>query len=294
VRGFSNRTAIGLKRYSFVIIPLIICYVSLIIPFAAYMRHKPLVEKLGYFPRVEVMQLVSADQKQLVGAALVMKVLMYYGGLVENNQAKLAVPPDYPAMSRIIHAAVKLDPYNMDAYYFAQSILVWDVRQLKIANDLLEYGMKYRTWDWYLPFFAGFNYAYFLKDYQHAAKYYMQAGKLTGQPLFVTLAGRYLHEAGETGLAISYLSTMAKGARNAAIKETYTVRLHALQAVRSIESARDAYRQTFGHLPASLEELMQEGYLKELPKDPYGGRFYMEPDGKVETTSKFAFGKKGE
>ncbi len=60
----------------------------------------------------------------------------------------------------------------MDAYYFAQAVLVWDVGQVRLANELLEYGMRYRTWDYLLPFFAGFNYSYFLKDNEKAAQYY--------------------------------------------------------------------------------------------------------------------------
>ena len=294
MRDIHQRAGTGFKRPSLVIIPLIISYIALIIPFSDYMRHKPFVEKLGLLPRVEVLQMFSADQKQLVGASMIMKVLMYFGGLVEKDQAKLVIPPDYQAMSRILHGAVKLDPYNMDAYYFAQAILVWDVGQYKIANDLLQYGMKYRTWDWYLPFFAGFNYAYFLRDYEHAAHFYMETARLSGEPLFANLAGRYMHEAGQTELAITYLSAMEKSAKNGAIKKTYFMRLQALQAVRSIESARDAYRQDSGRLPGSIEELMRAGYLKRLPADPYGGRFYIEPDGKVTTTSKFAFMKKAQ
>jgi hypothetical protein len=34
---------------------------------------------------------------------------------------------------------------------------------------------------------------------------------------------------------------------------------------------------------------MRSGLLTPPPIDPYGGQFYMEPDGKVTTTSKFAF-----
>src|ERR1035437_4961022 len=51
--------------------------------------------------------------------------------------------------------------------------------------------MKYRTWDWQLPFFAGFNSAFFLKDYAAAARYYQRAGELSGSDLSRLLAGRY-------------------------------------------------------------------------------------------------------
>src|SRR5665647_626755 len=212
-------------------IACLVLYGILILPFTAYLKNKPFVEKLGYVPSVTALKSVAADHKELVAASLVLKVLMYFGGLVEKAENQVAVPPDYISMSRLLHGAVKLDPYNMDAYYFAQGFLTWDVKQYKLANDLLDYGMKYRTWDWYLPFFAGFNSAYFLHDYKKAADYYKRAGELSGSDLHKSLAGRYLQESGQTDLAIVYLSAMAKGERNPAMKKTYLFRLNAFKAV---------------------------------------------------------------
>jgi tetratricopeptide (TPR) repeat protein len=192
-------------------------------------------------------------------------------------------------MSSILHGAVKLDPYNLDAYYFAQSFLTWEVKQYQLANNLLEYGMKYRTWDWMLPFFAGFNSAYFLKDYKNAAVYYKRAGEISGSELNISLAGRYMQESGQTELAIAYLVAMEKGERNQAVKKNYQIRLKAFNEVRRIELARDRYKNSEGVLPASLDTLVRSGLLSPPPSDPYGGQFYLEPDGKVATTSKFAF-----
>lgn len=278
-----------MSRAAFSFILSAVSYLVLIGPFSQYLASRPLVEKLGYVPTTTVVKAASADQKELVGALLVMKVLMYFGGLVEKQQNELPIPPDYPAMSRMIHGAVQLDPYNMDAYYFGQAILVWDVGKVEIANELLDYGMRFRTWDWYLPYFAGFNHAFFLKDYAGAARYYEQAGKLSGSDLFKNLAGRYLQESGKTDLALAYLYAMEKGEKNPAIKKSFRTRIMAFQEVSRIEIARDRYRQTVGRLPATVEVLIQEGYLRSPPVDPYGGRFYLGPDGRVATTSKFAF-----
>jgi len=258
------------------------------------MRNKPFVEKMGYVPKGEVLTYLSADHKELVAASLVMKVLFYFGSLSDRTFNKVNMPVDYPAMSRTIHAAVKLDPYNMDAYYFAQAILVWDVKQVELANELLEYGMKYRTWDFYLPFFAGFNYAYFLKEFDKAAVYYKKAGDLSGSELFVKLAGRYFYESGQSEMAIAYLATMEKGARNESIRKAFRTRLQALREVRRVEVARDSFLSQYKRLPSSIKNLVKDGYLKEMPIDPYGGTFYLEPDGKVRSTSRFAFGAAGD
>lgn len=265
-------------------------YLGVLFPFTAYMRNKAIIEKMGYVPKGEILNYISADQKQFVASALVMKVLFYFGSLVDKTDKSYGIPIDYPAMSRTLHAAVKVDPYNMDAYYFAQAVLVWDVGQVKLANGLLEYGMKYRTWDYYLPFFAGFNYAYFLEDYANAAKYYKIAGDLSGTELYIKLAGRYFYESGQTDIAIAYLSTMEQGARNESLRKTFQTRLQAIREAKRIEVARDNFVKATGRLPVSVEELLRRKYLTESPVDPYGGRFFLEPDGKVRSTSKFAFG----
>ncbi len=266
-------------------------YLLLIGPFAGYLQNRPFIERIGYVPSFKVLKLVAADHKEVTASFLVMKVLMYFGGLIELTQNEVAVAPDYPAMSRLIHNAVELDPYNMDAYYFAQAILSWDVGRVDLANKLLDHGMQYRTWDWQLPYFAGFNHAYFLKDYATASRYYQRAGELSGFDLYKNLAGRYMQEAGRTELAIRYLSTLEQGEKNLAIKKSYQLRLIAFQEVQRIEVARDEYQKKFGRLPASIDQLVQEGLLTP-PVDPYGGNFYLQPDGKVATTSKFAFATK--
>ncbi|AJE04867.1 hypothetical protein [Geobacter pickeringii] len=280
---------------SIIIFMVALClYWSIIGPFSLYMKQKPIEEKLGYVPSLKVIRVMSADHKELMGASLITKVLMYYGGITMKAQDNVMVePPDYQMMSRIIHGALQLDPYNMDGYYFAQSFLTWEIHQYQLANNLLDYGMKYRTWDWYLPFFAGFNSSYFLGDFQSAARYYKLAGELSGSDLPKLLAGRYLQQSGQTELAIAYLTAMEKGVRNLAVKKNYQIRLASFKAVRRIELARDSYLKSGGSLPVTVEKLANMGILSPPPLDPYGGKFYIEADGRVSTTSKFAFsGKK--
>lgn len=275
------------------VIPLFISlllYISIITPFTHYMKNKPIEEKLGYVPTVSVLKSVAVDQKEMLGASLVLKVMMHFGGQMDvASSKKIATAPDFRSMSRILHGAVKLDPYNIDAYYFANAFLTWDVKQYKIANELLDYGMKYRTWDWYLPFFAGFNSAYFMHDYPKAAEYYKKAGDLSGQDLHKSLAGRYMQESGQTELAIGYLTAIAKSERNQSMKKSYEIRIASFKEVRKIELARDRFLAEKKRLPTSLDELITNRYISQMPKDPYGGEFYISPEGKVSSTSRFSF-----
>ena len=271
-----------------VAIILLFLYLLILVPFTSYLRHKPIVEKLGYTPQAEILRLISIDQKQSLAARLTLKVLVYFGSLVDANKNKIVIPPDYFGMYKTMETAVKLDPYNMDSYYFTQAILVWDLKKVKEANGLLEYGMRYRDWDFYLPFFVGFNYAYFLKDYEKAATYYKRAGVLSGSELYQSLAGRYMQESGQTDLAIGYLAAMEKGAKNDAIRKTFRTRLKAFREVRRIELATAQFNRIHGRLPVTVAELLAAGLLKSAPVDPYGGEFYLDKGGKVKSSSKFA------
>lgn len=266
---------------------MVAVYAALLVPFSRHLQERPFLEKVGYVPQPFIIKTLAGDQAQVIAAGLVFRVLIYFGTLIEKNKINAASPPDDGTMRATLKTASRLDPYNMDTYYFAQS-LVWDGTKVRETTDLLEYGMRFRDWDFYLPFFAGFNSAFFLKDYPAAAAHYATAARLTGSDLFTRLASRYMHEAGQTELAIGYLETMIKGSRNEAIKKSYEMRRAALVQARRIEVARDRFRDQFGRLPASLAELYKLGLLTEPAIDPYGGEFYFEPDGAVRSTSKFA------
>lgn len=277
-------------RKLFLLLPILVAgYLTVVFALADYMKSKPFVEKLGYIPSVSTMRVMAADHKEAAGASLMLKVLMYFGGLVDKPGNELQMPVDYPAMSRTIDAALKLDPYNMDGYYFAQAILTWNVGQVSLANRFLEYGMKYRDWDWQLPYFVGFNYAYFLKDYANAAKYYRRAAELSGNDMFISLAGRYMQRSGSTEMAIVYLGNMARNSRDQGVKKSLLIRQAAFIRVLELEKAHDAFVKLRGKPPGALEDLVRAGLLRAIPKDPYGGKFVLESDGSISSTSGFSF-----
>ncbi|TYO99945.1 hypothetical protein EDC39_101105 [Geothermobacter ehrlichii] len=272
-------------------IPLVLLvsiYAALLLPLKQYMDTRPVAVKLGYLPEGTVLRYTVGDQKPLVAEMAVLKVLFYFGSLIEQWQNRVVIPPEYYNMYRMIETAIRLDPYNMDAYYFAQAAFTWEVGHARDVNRLLAYGMKYRTWDWYLPFFRAFNAAYFLKDYRTAGDDMKRAAELSGSSLFTKLAARYFYEAGHNELGIVFLRSMVKKERDPKVKKAFAMRLEALEKVQRLEAAVDSFRQRFSRLPGNLDELVTTGLIDAIPDDPYGGRFYLEPNGKVRSTSSFA------
>jgi tetratricopeptide (TPR) repeat protein len=266
-------------------------YLLLIIPFTTHLKNLPLQLKVGYVPEAKVLKFITADQRYLVADFMVLKVLFYFGSLIEKAEGKnlAAFNPDYPGMFRMLQTALRLEPYNADAYYFAQAAFTWEVGRYKEVNNMLDYGMKYRTWDYQLPFFAGFNAAYFMKDYKKAAEYMKKAAELAHEQQYATLAARYFYEAGETEFGILFLKTMKSSANDANEKKLYEFRLKALLAVKSIEDAVKLYQRKLGRSPVTIAELLSTGFLASVPQDPYGGKFYLDKECKVRSTSKLSF-----
>ena len=261
----------------------------LIVPaLSSHLKERPIEVKLGYLPHPKVLKILVADQAPLIADFAILRVLFYYGTIIEKWQNNVFVRPEFYNMYKTLQAATQLDPYNEDAYYFVQAAFNWELERTREVNSLLEYGMKYRTWDHWLPFYAGFNYAYFLKEYDKAAYYMQRAAEISGNSLYGRLAARYFYESDQTSLGLAFLDTMIETTRDKAVKRTYEVRKEALIAVTALEQALSAYRAEKQLLPKELKDLVHAGYIDEIPDDPYGGSFYIDPSGKIRTTSKFA------
>lgn len=250
---------------------------------------KPPEEKLGYLPQKEFLKIASLEHRSLISEWLFFKVIVYFGGVTDTEIMSPKKDIEYLNMFRFLDASAYIDPYNIDSYYFAQAIFTWELGRVKEVNYLLERGLKYRTWDHYLPFFLGFNNFYFLKDYKQASKYMEQAAKITGDPLFTGLAARFFYESDETGIAISFLKLMIEKTWNQKVKETLETRLKALESVAFLERGMTRFENTYHRRPFGIEEMIVNRIIDKAPEDPYSGKFYIDEKGKIRTTSKFAF-----
>jgi hypothetical protein len=240
-------------------------------------------------PTADVLRVTVGDQKLLAAHATIVKLLFYYGTLVKVYNRMTDLPAEYNNMYNSLQTAMKLDPYNSDLYYFAEATFTWEVNRAKDVNNMLDYGMEYRTWDYLLPFFAGFNSAFFLKEPDPAARYMKKAAEISNHPLLTSLAARYFYEANQSELGVKFLEMMESEAKDNKIWRIYRFRRIALEAVISIQDAVKIFRKKYDRLPRHIQELIDSGILLKLPEDPYGGQFYLDDSGKVVSTSKFAY-----
>lgn len=247
----------------------------------------PPPERLGYQPSFEVSFFTSLEHRYLLSELLFYDAIFYYGSMVDRPEER----PDYGMILKYVDSATRLNPYNIDAYYFGQAILTWDAGMVKDMNHILERGVKKRTWDFYPPFFIGFNNAFFLNDSHSAAQYMELASKLNPTIAFLpNLVGRLYYQANKTEQAIQYLKVVYRGTSNQAVRKGILARISVLEAILFLEDAVRKFERQTGQAPVKLSELVSARILKAIPPDPYGGSFYYDrSDRRVKTTSKMAF-----
>ena len=234
---------------------------------------------------------LSLEFKGLMSDILLIKFMNYIGAKTE--QLDQFDDQDWRSIQHTLDTITDLDPYFWDAYLFSQVFLTWDGKHYGAANEMLEKAQKFFPDDYRIPYYIGLNYYHFAKDFENGAKYLMEASKLPGSPYYLaTLAARLSAYGSDHQRGIVFLNEMLKQTKDPDIAEQYKLRIQALQAMLFLEKAAMGFFAKFHRRPANLHELVETGFTKEIPKDPYGGMFYIKENGKVDTTSKLVKKKK--
>lgn len=235
-----------------------------------------------------VLKLTSLEHDGVTSDFLYLKGLVFYGSTYEGEgKTQRAVKGwEYTWLYHTLKAATELDPYFLDPYVFANSVLVWDAGMAREANALLEKGSRYRDWDYWLPFYLGFNYYYFLHDNDKASASLMEASKRPGAGSFIPFfAARIAYKGNRTENAILFLEGVLKTTKDESMRKDYETRLETLKRILFLENAVAAYREKTGGAPDNFNALLEQRIIDRIPDDPYGGKFYIEKDGTIRTTS---------
>lgn len=268
------------------LIVLIPAYFSILFAVSSMNKRLPMAEEVNVVLPSPVLKITSLEYDGLVSDALYLKSLVFYGSTwVGKNQRKVK-EWEYDWLYNTLKASTDLDPYFLDPYFFANGILTWEANRVRDVNTLLEKGCRYRSWDYWLPFYLGFNYYYFLGDNDKAAEYLMAASKKPGaDPFYGYFAARLSYKSNRTENAIIFLEGMPKTTKDETIRKDYETRLEALKAILYLEKSEAVYKEKFGKNPDNINKLIDKRIISQIPQDPYGGEFYIDKDGSVKTTS---------
>jgi hypothetical protein len=120
------------------------------------------------------------------------------------------------------------------------------------------------------------------------ADYIMQAANIPGSPSYLpNLAARLAFYGSRSKTALLFMQELIADNKQVKLSPGLEKRLEALRSAALIEDAYLAFVDQYQRHPSTLDELLGAGILIELPTEPYGGRWRLHDNGRVDSTSNF-------
>jgi hypothetical protein len=221
----------------------------------------------------EVVQLIAGEFKGLMADFILMQVSSFTGSGKDISQE------EWKNVLLGFEQVMGLDPYFEQTYLLAQSAMAWDAKMPEEGNRLLDIARHSRPWDFRPGFYMGFNYYYFLNDYDRASNIFIETAKVENAPVLIALLGsRFSAKDGRTQASLLVLENMldAPDISENSLKEIKH-RIMALKGVMILENAVKVYADRFGAKPESLDKLIDTGVISQLPPNPYLTSYTYDP-----------------
>ncbi len=237
-------------------------------------------EEILYLSDPEIIRRASLGHASLLADFYWLRTIQYYGSKDRSR-------PDqqYDLLDPLLKLAVSLDSQMILVYRFGAIFLSEPppigAGNVPAALALLDEGIRKNPEAWVLPYDKGFVYYWQNKDYRKAAEWFFQASRYAGAPNeLALLAESAMNRQGDLETAQQLWQQRYEEATNEKVKLNAKKNLQNLRAHRdkwTLEWVVNYFVRREKHLPASWEELIQKGWLKEVPMNPWGGTYILDP-----------------
>jgi tetratricopeptide (TPR) repeat protein len=185
-------------------------------------------------------------------------------------------------MYRSLDLVTTLDSKFETAYLFGGIILASDRNFVDESISILKKGMKNLPDRWRFPFYIGFNYFFYLQQFDLASDYIMKASKVPGSPSYLPLlASRLLAEANKPDTALAFLEKMYNQTEDPVLREKIGDRMKRVIVERDLNALQisvQEYSKIKGKNPETLGDVVRLGLVGGIPKEPFGGYYYLDRD----------------
>ncbi len=206
-------------------------------------------------------------------------------GAVQIAGTSNIAPADYDRLYVLLRTVGNFDPRFVVPYILGGMILGDSPSHVREALDILRRGMASHPDDWRFPFYIGYTKYFSLGDPLEGAKALEAAARLPGSPPYLPLlASRMFTEGRAPETALSFLAGIVREETDPARLEILHERMREViveRDIQALEKAVAAYRDRRGALPVALTDLVREGLIREIPREPNGGAYLLAPDGTV-------------
>jgi tetratricopeptide (TPR) repeat protein len=235
---------------------------------------------LETLPSSRTLRWLSLGHPTLAANLFWLKTVQYVGEPRANERGWEKL---YPAVDLV----TDLDPRHGYAYQVA-GILLGSVGRVAESNAILEKGTARFRDRYILPYLRAFNAFFYDNDFVAAAKYAEIAAAKEGAPAHVrgnVLA--YYVKGRRPDAAIAYLESVLPEARDDESRKALLRQLAQARLERdalAVEEAVASWRTRTGVRPVAIATLVADGFLAAVPRDPFGGDYYLDGDGRLRST----------
>jgi len=231
----------------------------------------------------KVLRVLSMGQQSLLADVYWTRAVQYYGSRLRDHKT------DFSLLAPLIDITITLDPQLLVAYYFGAVFLsekaprgAGDPRK---AIELLQRGIAANPDEWRLWHHLGFIYYWQLQDYSRAAAAYQEGAKNPKARDWMKVMAAVITEKGGNRETSLYLwSRIYDSTEDPSIRANANGHIQALQAQNDMEELERLalkFREQTSRWPDSISEMVSQGLLKGVPRDPAGFRYRMQPGGRA-------------
>jgi len=241
------------------------------------------VEELAQLPRGEYLKPALLGYHNLGADILWLRFIQVFGN--KRNTAE-----EYEWIYHALDVVTTLDPRYDYVYYAGAVILTNLANRVDLSNRLLEKGFNNNPTVWNIPFLLGYNHYFILGDAAKAAEYISAAARLSGGPAYLPgLASRMYAEANNPDTALQFLEALWQQTQDAGMRDVIAKRAKEVvieRDIRLLEASVQHYQSKQGRYPSTLQELVADGYVSQIPQEPFGGFYELDPKtGKVTSST---------
>jgi tetratricopeptide (TPR) repeat protein len=235
---------------------------------------------IGFVPSAGAVRWVSLGHSTLAANLNWLRAVQYVGDERADRRGWGKLRP-------ILELVTDLDPRHGYAYQVGANMLS-SAGLVADANAILEKGTRNVPDRYILPFHRAVNAFLYEGDHELAARWFELAARSPGAPLHLRdyVLAQYV-KASHADAAISFLQKLEEEAQDDDSRRSIRDQIARATLERDAQGLEDAarvYAQRVGVPPVSLEQLVFQGLVGAIPPDPYGGRYYLDKDGRVRST----------
>lgn len=226
--------------------------------------------ELMYFPNANVTKAAAFGYDNLFSDWIWLQTIQYYGQHVITDR-------QYKYLEHMFDVLTTLDPGFIVAYNFGALLLSSDDKNIPAADQLTAKGMWNNPTQWQLPFIRGFVQYVFARNYKQASRWFTISSRRPNAP---DMPGRFAAFAMRKGKDLEtsralWLEIFNKSNNKTEkeIAEKYIDKIDRELFARYLEQKAIRYQNEKKIEMKSLGDLIQAGYLRQIPVDPMGGKF---------------------